>query len=69
MFVCIDSTEMSTRGWVTVNVYWLINRGPEEIKLVPPQTVQKLELQPHASSLRKRVSVDKVPLPVHVRLF
>ena len=27
---------MSTRGWVTVNVYWLIQKGLEEVRLVPP---------------------------------
>lgn len=57
---------MSTRGWVTVNVFWLVTKGQEDIKLVSPESVQGLQLCPHASSLQKRTSVDKVPQPVHV---
>ena len=57
---------MSTRGWVTVNVFWLVTKGHEDIKLVSPESVQGLQLCPHASSLQKRISVDKVPQPVHV---
>ena len=57
---------MSTRGWVTVNVFWLVNKGLEEVRLVPPDVTQKLELCPHASSLHKKQQTDKVPPPVHV---
>lgn len=58
----------STRGWVTVNVFWLVHKGPEEVKLVPPDISHQLELCPHASSLHKKSQTDKVPPPVHVSL-
>ena len=56
----------STRGWVTVNVFWLIQKGLEEVRLVPPDTKQTIELCPTASSLHKKLQTDKVPPPVHV---
>ena len=56
---------MSTRGWVTVNVYWLVNRGPEEVKLVPPSKAPQLQLCPHAFACRRQ-NVERVPDPVHV---
>ena len=59
----------STRGWVTVNVFWLTFKGPEEVRLVPPSDLShQLELCPHASSLHKKSQTDKVPPPVHVSL-
>ena len=58
----------STRGWVTVNVFWLVHKGPEVVKLVPPDISHQLELCPHASSLHKKSQTDKVPPPVHVSL-
>ena len=61
-----DTMSSSTRGWVTVNVFWLIQKGLEEVRLVPPDTKQTIELCPTASSLHKKLQTDKVPPPVHV---
>ena len=56
---------MSTRGWVTVNVFWVVTRGQDEFRLVPPEFSEKFQLCPHASSFHK-TEADKVPPPIHV---
>ena len=56
---------MSTRGWVTVNVFWVVHRGLDEVRLIPPETDQLLQLCPHASSLHKQIA-DNIPPPTHV---
>ena len=60
---------MSTRGWVTVNIYWVITRGQDEFRIVPPeQSSEKFQLCPHASSFHK-TEADKIPNPIHVSLI
>ena len=55
---------MSTRGWVTVNIYWVVSRGQDEYRILPDNS-EKFQLCPHASSFHK-TDADKVPQPIHV---
>ena len=71
--ICLAFVEsmstMSTRGWVTVNICWVITRGQDEFRIVPPeQSSEKFQLCPHASSFHK-TEADKIPNPIHVSLM
>ena len=58
---------MSTRGWVTVNVFWLINKEiNEEQQTIPFTGTQNLKLSPFASAILGKQERDSAPASVHV---
>ena len=58
---------MSTRGWVTVNVFWLINKEiNEEQQKIPFTGTQNLKLSPFASAILAKQERDSAPASVHV---
>ena len=59
---------MSTRGWVTVNVFWLIHKDPEA-HLLPYYSKDKLQLSPVTSGISSRQERDVVPASVHVSIL
>jgi hypothetical protein len=59
---------MATRGWVAVNVFWLVNQqGQEEdFKLVSPfLQPPDLQLCPHSTAIPAK-NAEKSPDPIHV---
>ena len=57
---------MSTRGWVTVNVFWLVNKEPKDDYLGPHIGRDQLELCPLASGILSKHERDVLPASVHV---
>ena len=58
---------MSTRGWVTVNIFWLINKEiNEEQQSIPFTGTQNLKLSPFASAILAKQVPDSAPASVHV---
>ena len=62
----LQTIKMSTRGWVTVNVFWLVNKAPKDDYLGPHIGRDQLELCPLASGILSKHERDVIPASVHV---